>query len=1062
MTIKLKARFVRARVLLLCGAFGAGLAQTGWAVSSGVVITNYYTLSSAVTQGGVNVFGTNVTVDLSNEPELEISTDVVLDGATNAATITRLSGAGRIFFIHTNASLTLLNLTISGGLSTNGGAIFNAGTLLVSNCVFSGNSATNLAGAAGANGVSGGNDNGGGGGDGASAAAGAVYSRGTLRVYLSVFNNNSVKAGDGGNGGNGVADFVFGGNGGNGGNGGGAQGGAVVCAGASNLFFATEFTGNSCAAGSGGSAGSAATGRFSGQNGSSGVGGGASGGAVLASGPLSMTNCLFSGNSLSGGGASASVGSGGSAYGGGLDLSSSATPACIENTTFFQNSCVGGAGGGAVAGGGLASSAALARLLNCTLAANTLTPGVAAGGAVGAGDGSDLARFAGVLKLGNSILDSGASTTVTNVGSTNSSTTTPPNCSGGLTDLGYNISSDASAAFTQATSAKNVDPMLSSGLSNPGNTAVGLVGGATMPTLAVSADSPAIGVIPGIPGLSFPATDQVLNPRISPTCVGAYEYNYASFTTNGVAPVILTGPTNQLATVGGAAEFDVLATNDSGGDNLAYQWQFNGTNLSEGRNVIGACSNILTLTNLQSANAGSYVVLVGNSTLTGVASSAPPALLTIEIPPRIQVQPPKTLKALVGSIATLSVKVANSASLSFQWVRDGTNLLDGDEISGATNDVLTINPVLPEDAGDYYVIVANDLASNNSLTTKLTVEPDTMNPTVSILLPAAGARTTNPALKGTARDDARVTNVVYWLTNLFTGSYSSGWATLAPGTAGASNWSIPGVPLPGANILAVQSVNFSSRVSKVVSRAFFYEVPAQLTVTNSGTGNGAVFLTGTTRLADGAMLDIGAGCSITAKPDKFSLFSNWVGAAGVLSDSPALKFIMISNLVLVANFDTNFFLAAAGTYNGLFFPTNADSPVAEENSGMLKNLVLKNTGACSGALLFDGKSYPVTAHFDVTGHAAFKAGELRVDLTLDSATPRITGTVSNTQWTASLTADLASKSPPSAESTILFSPSADVTPNSPPGDGYALVTNHSGMVTLGGALADGTSYSQAV
>jgi hypothetical protein len=58
-----------------------------------------------------------------------------------------------------------------------------------------------------------------------------------------------------------------------------------------------------------------------------------------------------------------------------------------------------------------------------------------------------------------------------------------------------------------------------------------------------------------------------------------------------------------------------------------------------------------------------------------------------------------------------------------------------------------------------------------------------------------------------------------------------------------------------------------------------------------------------------------------------------------------------------------------------------------------------------------------------------------------------------------LTADRASDFLPSAEYTILFSPS---TSNAPPGNGYALVTNRAGIVTLSGALADGTRYNQAV
>jgi len=87
---------------------------------------------------------------------------------------------------------------------------------------------------------------------------------------------------------------------------------------------------------------------------------------------------------------------------------------------------------------------------------------------------------------------------------------------------------------------------------------------------------------------------------------------------------------------------------------------------------------------------------------------------------------------------------------------------------------------------------------------------------------------------------------------------------------------------------------------------------------------------------------------------------------------------------------------------------------------------------------------------------------LKVDLTLDITNRQITGTVSNTQWSANLIADFASSSLPSAQYTLLFSPSGQVSPISPPGDGYALVKDHLGTVTLTGALADGASYSQTV
>ncbi|MGA2554692.1 MAG: choice-of-anchor tandem repeat GloVer-containing protein, partial [Verrucomicrobiota bacterium] len=335
-------------------------------------------------------------------------------------------------------------------------------------------------------------------------------------------------------------------------------------------------------------------------------------------------------------------------------------------------------------------------------------------------------------------------------------------------------------------------------------------------------------------------------------------------------------------------------------------------------------------------------------------------------------------------------------------------------------------------------------------------------PVVAITSPTANLRTAAPVLGGTASGHLRLTNVSYSLANSFTGSVSNGSAALTAGVGTVSNWTIAVVPWPGTNTLSVQCVDAAGNASAAASRTFFYKVPAKLRVLQAGTGNGtfkgAASIPGDILPTNGAMLNLGEGYAITAASGASSLFSNWVSAAGV-TVTPVLSFIMQSNLVLTANFVSNFFSAAAGTYNGLFFPAGG---VAEETSGMLYNLVLLNSGACSGSLLTAGKAYPFATNFDVSGHATFTVGRLQVDLALDSSIPQISGTVSSPQWTANLTADLASNTLPSAEYTMLFSRSANVSAISPPGDGYALVTNFAGMVTLSGALADGTSYSQRV
>jgi uncharacterized repeat protein (TIGR03803 family) len=333
-------------------------------------------------------------------------------------------------------------------------------------------------------------------------------------------------------------------------------------------------------------------------------------------------------------------------------------------------------------------------------------------------------------------------------------------------------------------------------------------------------------------------------------------------------------------------------------------------------------------------------------------------------------------------------------------------------------------------------------------------------PVVAISTPKANSRYSGPAFQasGAASGNFPITNVTWTLANSFTGALSYGSATLTAGASAASNWSIAFVPPPGPNVLTVYCVDVNNNQSAPVSRPFFYEVLSRLSVANAGPGRGtfkgAASVAGDTVPADGAMLYLGESYKITAVPDSTSLFSNWVSAQGV-AFTPVLPFVMQSNLVLTVTFVTNFFPAAPQTFNGLFFPPDA---VSVGTSGMLYNLVLRKTGAFSGKLLLAGTNYPFSTNFNASGQAGFYAGPFWVSLALDSETPQITGTVSGSP----LTANLASNILPSAEYTALFSPAAGDSAGSPPGDGYALITNDAGSVTLSGALADGTRYSQNV
>jgi hypothetical protein len=94
-------------------------------------------------------------------------------------------------------------------------------------------------------------------------------------------------------------------------------------------------------------------------------------------------------------------------------------------------------------------------------------------------------------------------------------------------------------------------------------------------------------------------------------------------------PVILAQPASRTNAAGTIASFSVLA---DGPAPLIYVWQKNGANLSDGGNIVGAASNLLSVANAGLVDAGNYTVVVSNS--FGSITSAV-AVLTVVLPPVI-------------------------------------------------------------------------------------------------------------------------------------------------------------------------------------------------------------------------------------------------------------------------------------------------------------------------------------------------------------------------------------------------------------------------------------------
>jgi len=82
-----------------------------------------------------------------------------------------------------------------------------------------------------------------------------------------------------------------------------------------------------------------------------------------------------------------------------------------------------------------------------------------------------------------------------------------------------------------------------------------------------------------------------------------------------------------------------------------------------------------------------------------------------------------------GTTATFSATAVGADQLHCQWRMQGSNLVEGGNLSGVTATNLVIGNVQPGDAGDYTVVVTNTYGSVTSQVARLTVEvvaPETL------------------------------------------------------------------------------------------------------------------------------------------------------------------------------------------------------------------------------------------------------------------------------------------------------------------------------------------------
>jgi len=178
--------------------------------------------------------------------------------------------------------------------------------------------------------------------------------------------------------------------------------------------------------------------------------------------------------------------------------------------------------------------------------------------------------------------------------------------------------------------------------------------------------------------------------------------------------------TNVLA--GSNVTFTVAA---GGQTPLGFRWQLNATNLTNGGRRSGVTTSNLIITAVAAGDAGGYRVVVSNS-ISVVTSSV--ATLTVLFRPAITQQPPSQV-GTVGGAATFAAGVSGTAPLGYRWFFNGTLLIGGGRVSGATNTTLVLTNLQTRDAGNYTLIATNAYGAVTSAVAVLTMQ---LNPTGSV------------------------------------------------------------------------------------------------------------------------------------------------------------------------------------------------------------------------------------------------------------------------------------------------------------------------------------------
>jgi hypothetical protein len=194
-------------------------------------------------------------------------------------------------------------------------------------------------------------------------------------------------------------------------------------------------------------------------------------------------------------------------------------------------------------------------------------------------------------------------------------------------------------------------------------------------------------------------------------------------------PTITLNPTATNLCAGGTVVFKVAAT---GSGTLAYQWQKNQANLSNGGHYSGVTTTNLTVSTVDTNDAANYRCVVtdaNGSTPSGEAALSLKLATTIT-------QQPANATVFTGGTTNFTVAATGDGTITYQWQKNQTNISNGGHYSGCTTATLTISSADANDAANYRCVVTAGCGSTTSFQAALTVNscstPTLLNPSFEL------------------------------------------------------------------------------------------------------------------------------------------------------------------------------------------------------------------------------------------------------------------------------------------------------------------------------------------